>query len=529
MSEFLTLLHDGSEPDPSKNIFSDIWGEYERVILQSLVTSFGLDFLVHDQRGGDVDTFHSVQETGTFKNQEYQHRYEDRGQYDAAVYHGSDPAYRAGRQQYNKTGESIEDAYDPGRILIYNKGLGPWRRASLDHVVAAHEIHDDPTRFLADLDGASLANDPENLRYTSMSLNSKMKDMPIDEFLRWCDEHPDKVNWDGVPGAPLPAVVRQRLKEEDSRAREHYTARVTKAYYSSPRFYADAALAAGKRGLEMGARQALGFIFIEIWFACKEELSNVPPGSDFKDCLEAIIHGIPKGVNNARLKYKGLITSFEQGFAAGALASLTTTICNVFFTTEQTMVRYIRQGYAAIVQAGNVLLINPNDLMLGDQLKTATVILATGASVIAGTFVGDKIAKTPIGMAPHVGPVLVRFTSTLISGLLSCTLLILLDRSKMINDLIARMNQYTTEERELRQLTVQFTSIAAEIEGYDLSKFAAETMQFEHISAKISEAKTEQELSTILDAAFIALGIKLPWEGDFDSFMSGENRTLVFD
>lgn len=47
-------------PEPEQTFFQNIWNEYERVVLQSLVTSFGLDFLVHDQFGGDVDTIQNI-------------------------------------------------------------------------------------------------------------------------------------------------------------------------------------------------------------------------------------------------------------------------------------------------------------------------------------------------------------------------------------------------------------------------------------------------------------------------------------
>ena len=60
MNNYLSELNSGIAPDHGNNVFSNIWGEYERVILHSLVTSFGLDFLVHDQRGGDVDTVQGV-------------------------------------------------------------------------------------------------------------------------------------------------------------------------------------------------------------------------------------------------------------------------------------------------------------------------------------------------------------------------------------------------------------------------------------------------------------------------------------
>ena len=355
-----------------------------------------------------------------------------------------------------------------------------------------------------------------------------MSDMTIDEFIGWCDEHPDKVNWNGENGAPLPEEVKQRLREEDARAREHYEARIAKSYYTSPQFYADAVTAAGKRGLEMGARQALGFVFLEIYYACKDELGAVPPGSNFKECFEAIIRGIPKGLDNARLRYKDLMSQFAQGFWAGALASLTTTLCSIFFTTEKNMVRYIRQGYAAVVQAGNVLLINPDDLLLGDQLKMTTIVLGSGASVIAGTYVGDLISKTPIASVPEVGPVVTRFVSVLVSGLLSCTMLILLDRSKLVNTLIGKMNQYATVEHTIKETSKAFENMAAEIEGYDIDAFSTQCLQFRLIAAKIGQPTSEEELNSLLMDALTCSGICLPWDGDFDDFMSDPSGRLVF-
>ena len=45
MDAYFSELYQGLEPDPQNNVFEDIWGEYERVILHSLVTTFGLDFI----------------------------------------------------------------------------------------------------------------------------------------------------------------------------------------------------------------------------------------------------------------------------------------------------------------------------------------------------------------------------------------------------------------------------------------------------------------------------------------------------
>lgn len=92
---FVGELKNGPGMKPEDNVFRSIWAEYERVILQSLVTSFGLDFLVHDQHGGDVDTIHNVREIGSDSKMEYKNAanaaaYDARGEYDTAGFTGHD-------------------------------------------------------------------------------------------------------------------------------------------------------------------------------------------------------------------------------------------------------------------------------------------------------------------------------------------------------------------------------------------------------------------------------------------------------
>ena len=106
----------------------------------------------------------------------------------------------------------------------------------------------------------------------------------------------------------------------------------------------------------MGARQAIGFVFVEIWMASKEELQAMPAGSELNTKLESVATGVKKGVERAKEKYKDILAQFGEGFISGAFASLTTTICNIFFTTAKNLVKCIRQIYASVVEAGKVLL-----------------------------------------------------------------------------------------------------------------------------------------------------------------------------
>ena len=545
MGSFVAELNNGFSPEPEENVFASIWNEYERVIMQSLITSFGLDFLVHDQHGGDVDTIHSVREIGKDPNMAYkstsnQTAYANRGEYNTYEYH-QDPRYIAinKRVSESKKSGSLTDEYT-GKKVAKNANI------DLDHAISAKEIHEDPGRILAGLNGTDLANCDDNLKPTDRSINRSMQDKDMEDYLqKWETERPhrqsriselkskgslsDKERKELAKLEKLEQIDPDKMRAENKKARAAYEAKLAKAYYTSPEFLKDTAVAAGSRGAEMGMRQAMGFVFVEIWMSSKNEIQSLPAGKDLKDMLEAVGRGVKKGVENAKVKYKEILAKFGEGFFAGALASLTTTICNIFFTTAKNLVKCIRQIYASVVEAGKILLFNPDNLMFGDRIKTSTIILATGASVLVGTAVGELINKTPIAAIPGVGPFVTAFCSSLISGLISCTLLIFLDRSKFMNKVVSALNRIPSEVNNYREIADALERLAAKLENLDIAKFRAETEKYRNIAIKIGTAESEQELNDLLLSAYRVFDIKFPWEGDFDSFMGNRANRLVFE
>ncbi len=71
MSDYAIRSTQGYEPDQHENVLSSIFKQYESVIVQSLITSFGLDFLITDRHGGDVDTIHNVRQIGSDPEMQY--------------------------------------------------------------------------------------------------------------------------------------------------------------------------------------------------------------------------------------------------------------------------------------------------------------------------------------------------------------------------------------------------------------------------------------------------------------------------
>lgn len=509
------------------NVYNSIFEQYERVVIQSLITSFGLDFLLHDQHGGDVDTIHNVRQIGKdeqmkYKNPEYEKAYNNRESYDGAAYHKGgnfQQIKHEARVEWQATGKNIKDEYTGGDIGIYGhtQSIPPNKKAELDHIIAAKEIHEDRGRLLSGLDGKKLADSEENFAWTNKSLNASMQDKDIQEYIQ---AHPE-----------LDKETQKRMLEKDRQARKAYNEKINRAYYTSPAFFKDATKAAARTGLLMGLRQALGLVFSEIWFAVRDEIKQ--QNGDGKELFNSIASGIKKGLENAKLKYKELWHKCIEGAIGGVLASLTTTLCNIFFTTAKNVVRIIRQSWASLVEATKILLFNPDLLPCGEKFRAATKIIATGASVVAGTMVGDLIAKTGVAAIPVVGNIAVTFCGTFVTGILSCSLLYLLDRNSAINKIVQVLDSIPTVENiiEYYQIQAKFLEeYCAKLMDIDLDTFRKETQAYSEAVYALEKAGNQQELNLALQTVCERLKINSPIGNheSMDSFMADPYSNLKF-
>lgn len=509
------------DPDPSEPVMDSIFQQYERVLVESLITSFGLDFLVNDRHGGDVDTIHNVRQIGqderiTYKNVLNQQAYEQKGTYNSTEYH-HDARYIAKNKEVSalKKEGRLVDAYTGKQIARNGK-------SDLDHVISAKEIHDDRGRVLAGLTGTDLANSSENLQATNPHTNRTKKADSMEDFL---SKH----------GGEYTDEQQTNMRQKDAVARKSYEAKLARAYYTSPKFAKDVARAAGNVSVSMGARQALGFVFTEMWFAVKEEFQKIE-GSPFDlgDFLRAIGNGLKRGFERAKEKYKELFDKFLSGAVAGALSSLTTTLCNIFFTTAKNVVRIIRQSYASLVEAGKVLFINPENYTFGERMRAVAKILATGASIVVGVVVEDAVGNTGIKAIPILCDIVPSFCGVFVTGIMSCTLLYFLDKSELMNKLFKFLDGLHTIETEIqyyRQQAEYFEKYAAELAQIDLAQLKKETAFYSQITEKIEATETEEELNRVLKDALESADILIPWNGyeSFNQFMGDKKARLVFE
>jgi hypothetical protein len=540
------------EITPNTTAKSSLFQSYEKVIIETLFQSFGLDFLINDQHGGDVDTIHNVRQMDSdtqmkYKNSANEQSWSANGDYDTTKYHQS-PLYRKEHARY-------EDLRDQGKLTDSYTGLnipkgkdGNW---NLDHVISAKEIHVDRGRVLSGLDGVELANSHENLKPTNEHLNKSMRDKNIPEYVEYLERREiDRNNrraainkkehlsdQDKEKLAKLDCEEKneyhdaKRMLKADAKARKEYERKINIAYYTSEKFMKDTALAAGNVGIRMGLRQATGLFFAELWFAVKHEFKSMTGEFEFKKFCKAIANGIKQGLINVQKNFGKLWERFKEGALAGVLSSIVTTLCNIFLTTAKNAVRIIRQSWTSLVQAFKILIFNPDNLPWGDRLLAVAKIVSTGASVIVGTVVSQQLNSIPgLSTIPVLGSIIPEFCGALVTGIISCTLLYVLDNSTWINGLVDFINKLTTS-----QLTLNLQIIEREIDNYaakvmniDVDKFRQVTKKFNELGVELSQIDSDQELSEILEKFIRRNNLSLPWEGDFDEFMMDSSNTLKF-
>ena len=528
-----TLNLNNVEIEDTGNLFTTLVNSYEKIIMESILVSFGLDIFIKDQHGGDVDTIHNVREIGkdpemTYKSQKNKEIYEATPKYDSKI-HGAevrkDKVFIATKNNYKKERE-LGNSYDE----YTGKKFGTDGKADLDHVVPVENVYSDRGRILVGIDTKALANQPTNLKETNSSLNRSKSNLTNEDFI----ERRKKSN------NSLDEVTENNMRNFEKISQKNIDAELYRKYYNlnfnSP-FMKDTLRASGFLSLKMGMKQVIGLIITEVWFTIKEDFKNFSVSNGLKEIFLQLKDMIEKAFNKAKEKYKELIGKFSEGAIAGFLSSLTITICNIFFTTARNIIKIIRYAYVSIIQALKILFFNPDNLLLGDRIKEALKILATGASTVIGIISGETFSKilNNFGVVGLTSDILQAFSTTFVTIISSCALLYFIDNNQIMKDMFSFLNKLdpTTIINEqidyYKKQAEYFERYAAELLEIDY-KFLKETAEkYENVAEIIYQTKNQDELNRVLENLFEILGIEKPYKEDsFDKFMQNPDSILIF-
>lgn len=80
-----------------------------------------------------------------------------------------------------------------------------------------------------------------------------------------------------------------------------------------------------------------------------------------------------------------------------------------------------------------------------------------------------------------------------------------------------------------KRITEALHNYLEQLQRIDAEAFHKETQQFARLASYTDRVLDEQQLNTALKMCMSDLGINLPWEGDFDTFMQDKSNHLVFE
>ena len=402
--------------------FGSMIDELQATVLQTVAGSFGLGKLVSalDRDGGNVDTVHNARQ-GVYASDVERERYENRDPYDkdAVHKHKNYKEANAAMGQSRDAG-TLHDTYTGERITQADQ-QDRQRRANLDHVVAARNVHDDAGRVLAGLDTADLANVAENQAPTRQTVNTKKKAHDAEQLIgilereaprrkaRLEELDKNRENWtvkERKEYERLSAqdkIDPQKLRDKEKEAQDAITDEVNKTYYTSGKFVRATAFAGVAEGAKAGIQQALGVVVVEFLAGAIAEIRDLYQQGMEKDSLiaEARVR-LERVGSRVEAVWRDALIGLRDGFVAGLLASLATTLINAFVTTAARVVRMIREGFMSLLRAVKLLVARPDGMTMREALHEASKILVGALGLIGGIALEEVVSKQ-LALVPGVG------------------------------------------------------------------------------------------------------------------------------
>jgi hypothetical protein len=160
-------------------------------------------------------------------------------------------------------------------------------------------------------------------------------------------------------------------------------------------------------------------------------------------------------------------------------------------------------------------------------------VLATGASVVAGSMISQLLTESPVGKIPVVGDILPTFCSVLVTGIMSCSFLYLLDHNKGIKKAVEMLNKLPDIDNfnySLKKQGELLDRYLAEFMRLDFNILEKQELVFSSAANQLTLARTPAETNICLRTIYTDLKIDLPWNGyrDFNAFIADKNARLVF-
>lgn len=546
----------------------DWLSELEKTTFKSLVTTFGLDFLlVQDKHGGNVDTIHNVRH-GVWATDKEKSIYDNKESYKITKTdaNGSIILNAQGKEvkvdKYHSDTRFRAQAKSDGQKRLDGELFDSYRntqaktseKTQLDHIISSSEIHADAGRVLAGLDGVELSLADSNLASTHAYINNKKSNMTMKDFVQeipsMIEAKQKSVQNNKNKLATMPSdtpeqrhkirKLQDEIKKEEShiktlqscdkeamlsadkKARQEYNQKINEAYYKSSKFLTATGKQSAIMGVKMGFRQALGLVLAEIWFELKVALPTIlkkcQQNFDFKTFIDDVGNALKNIFQRIELRFKDLLASFKDGFLGGVLASISTTIINIFFTTSKLIGKLIRESWQNLVQVAKLMFFNPDNLSNGQLFKEITRIILASIATIVGVVVNQHLATL---FTFPLGSELAAFLSALLTGVLMIGCAYFIDYSQLMQKVWQFLDnlkdKYGSVLKHLQKANAELDAYLLELTKLEFNLSPQELQSF---SDSLAICADEYQKSVVIQKEIERRNITLPFE------MGNDNSTM---
>lgn len=422
--EFLKLFKD----QYNRQCFNNMINQCKKEVISTIANPLGLGYIVaaYDKVGGNVDTIHNAR-NGIYATYGEQEKYEKLDSYNSDLYHKDADFIKINAQhsKNKKNGESID--------YMTGKKIAPNQQTDLDHIVSANEIHNDPGRVLAEIDGRRLANTESNLAPTDSTLNRSKNKKTMKDFLDTKNQRLERIQELEAKTIISPQEQHElnKLKKmeqindelalnADKKSRQQINQQINHEYYTSKKFVTNVAKTGISEGAKMGLQQAIGMVMVEFFTLLFDEVVDVYKNGFKTSCSDqSFLDALKARINNiaTKLREKWNILAKQalevgiMGFISGFISNLTTVAVNMFVTTSKRIVRIIREGIFSLFRAAKLLLFPPNGMSFEDAFHEAKKLIASSIVISIGVLIEgyvDTLTKgIPIVGTLNLGSILV--------------------------------------------------------------------------------------------------------------------------
>ncbi len=271
-----------------------------------------------------------------------------------------------------------------------------------------------------------------------------------------------------------------------------------------------------------------GWICLEIWENLKAQiLSGDTDVTDIRALISCLKTSVAPIIIDAIKKYHSSDDAIDI-----ELKALFDQTSEVFEKLEHDETAYFKVIYASLVKGTEVMICNPEYLQLGDRMVSAMKYYASGVSVTIGDKLSAKIDPSRFALIEKYAPGVIGYIPTLISMVVTCAIVISVDKNPLMIALTDEFNKIPTITGNIalyRENAVAFEQMAAKLAKIDFDELKRIIEGYDHLISEMGSSSDPKELNRILLKYYKDNNKELPWGNrSLEEHWADKSSRLVF-